>query len=288
MPYVNTKEMLADAKKNHYAVGHFNLNNMESVRAFLLAAEEVKSPIILGVSGGTAKYMGGYHTITDMVKDFMDYLKITVPVCLHVDHGTYDEALAALEGGFSSIMFDGSKLSMEENIEKTRYLIGLCHAKGVTIEAEVGAIGGEEDGRISEGECADPKQCEIMKDLGVDLLAAGIGNIHGKYPADWKGLHFDVLDNIQKLTGDLPLVLHGGSGIPSEQVRKAITLGVTKVNVNTECQIAFTEATRKYIEEGKDRIKNGYTPRNLLAPGLEATKAKCIEKMELFGSIGKA
>ena len=288
MPYVNTKEMLADAKKNHYAVGHFNLNNMESVRAFLLAAEEVKSPIILGVSGGTAKYMGGYHTITDMVKDFMDYLKITVPVCLHVDHGTYDEALAALEGGFSSIMFDGSKLSMEENIEKTRYLIGLCHAKGVTIEAEVGAIGGEEDGRISEGECADPKQCEIMKDLGVDLLAAGIGNIHGKYPADWKGLHFDVLDNIQKLTGDLPLVLHGGSGIPSEQVRKAITLGVTKVNVNTECQMAFTEATRKYIEEGKDRIKNGYTPRNLLAPGLEATKAKCIEKMELFGSIGKA
>ena len=288
MPYVNTKEMLADAKKNHYAVGHFNLNNMESVRAFLLAAEEVKSPIILGVSGGTAKYMGGYHTITDMVKDFMDYLKITVPVCLHVDHGTYDEALAALEGGFSSIMFDGSKLSMEENIEKTRYLIGLCHAKGVTIEAEVGAIGGEEDGRISEGECADPKQCEIMKDLGVDLLAAGIGNIHGKYPADWKGLHFDVLDNIQKLTGDLPLVLHGGSGIPSEQVRKAITLGVTKVNVNTECQIAFTEATRKYIEEGKDRIKNGYTPRNLLAPGLEATKAKCIEKMTLFGSIGKA
>ncbi|MBR1565599.1 MAG: class II fructose-1,6-bisphosphate aldolase [Oscillospiraceae bacterium] len=288
MPYVNTKEMLADAKKNHYAVGHFNLNNMESVRAFLLAAEEVKSPIILGVSGGTAKYMGGYHTITDMVKDFMDYLKITVPVCLHVDHGTYDEALAALEGGFSSIMFDGSKLTMEENIEKTRYLIGLCHAKGVTIEAEVGAIGGEEDGRISEGECADPKQCEIMKDLGVDLLAAGIGNIHGKYPADWKGLHFDVLDDIQKLTGDLPLVLHGGSGIPNEQVRKAITLGVTKVNVNTECQIAFTEAVRQYIEEGKDRAKNGYTPRNLLAGGLEATKAKCIEKMELFGSIGKA
>ena len=288
MPYVNTKEILADAKKNHYAVGHFNLNNMESVRAFLLAAEEKKSPIILGVSGGTAKYMGGYRTITDMVKDFMDYLKITVPVCLHVDHGTYEEALAALDGGFSSIMFDGSKLSIEENVEKTRYLIGLCHAKGVTIEAEVGAIGGEEDGRISEGECADPKQCELMKDLGVDLLAAGIGNIHGKYPADWKGLHFDVLDNIQKLTGDLPLVLHGGSGIPSEQVRKAITLGVTKVNVNTECQVAFTEATRKFIEEGKDRIKNGYTPRNLLAPGLEATKAKCIEKMELFGSIGKA
>ena len=288
MPYVNTKEMLAEAKKGHYAVGHFNLNNMESVRAFLLAAEEVKSPIILGVSGGTAKYMGGYRTITHMVTDFMAYLGITVPVCLHVDHGTYEEALSALEGGFSSVMFDGSKLSMEENIEKTRYLIGLCHAKGVTLEAEVGAIGGEEDGRISEGECADPRQCEIMKELGVDLLAAGIGNIHGKYPADWKGLRFDVLDSIQKLTGDLPLVLHGGSGIPEEQVRQAIRLGVTKVNVNTECQLAFTEAVRGYIEAGKDRIKNGYTPRNLLAPGLEATKAKCIEKMQLFGSVGKA
>ncbi|MCI5956041.1 MAG: class II fructose-1,6-bisphosphate aldolase [Clostridiales bacterium] len=288
MGFVNAKEMMTAAKKGHYAVGHFNLNNMESVRAFLLAAEEAKSPIILGVSGGTAKYMGGYRTISDMVKDFIDYLKITVPVCLHVDHGTYEEALAALEGGFSSIMFDGSKLTVAENIEKTKYLISLCHAKNVTIEAEVGSIGGEEDGRIAEGECADPMECKAMKDLGVDMLAAGIGNIHGKYPADWKGLHFDVLAAIHEQTGELPLVLHGGSGIPNEMVREAIRLGVTKVNVNTECQIAFTEATRKYIEEGKDRVKNGYTPRNLLAPGLEATKAKCIEKMELFGSIGKA
>ena len=288
MPYVNTKEMLADAKKNHYAVGHFNLNNMESVRAFLLAAEEVKSPIILGVSGGTAKYMGGYRTITHMVQDFMDFLKITVPVCLHVDHGTYEEALDAIEGGFSSVMFDGSKYSIEENIEKTKTIVKLAHDKGITVEAEVGAIGGEEDGRIAMGECADPKQCRAIADLGIDLLAAGIGNIHGKYPENWPGLRFDVLAAIQAETGDLPLVLHGGSGIPEEMVRKAITLGVSKVNVNTECQIAFTEATRKFIEEGKDRVGRGFTPRALLAPGLEATKAKCIEKMQLFGSIGKA
>ncbi|MBQ8081135.1 MAG: class II fructose-1,6-bisphosphate aldolase [Clostridia bacterium] len=288
MPYVNAKEMLTDAKKNHYAVGHFNLNNMESVRAFLLAAEEKKSPIILGVSGGTAKYMGGYKTIADMVRDFMDFLKITVPVCTHVDHGTYEEALAAIEGGFSSVMFDGSKYSIDENIEKTRHIVELAHAKNITVEAEVGAIGGEEDGRISMGECADPEQCKRIADLGIDFLAAGIGNIHGKYPANWPGLRFDVLAAIQEKTGDLPLVLHGGSGIPDEMVRKAITLGVSKVNVNTECQIAFTEATRKFIEEGKDREGRGFTPRALLAPGLEATKAKCIEKMELFGSVGRA
>lgn len=288
MPYVNAKEMLTDAKRNHYAVGHFNLNNMESVRAFLLAAEEKRSPIILGVSGGTAKYMGGYKTIADMVRDFMDFLKITVPVCTHVDHGTYEEALAAIEGGFSSVMFDGSKYSIEENIEKTRYIVSLAHQKGITVEAEVGAIGGEEDGRISMGECADPEECARIADLGVDFLAAGIGNIHGKYPANWPGLRFDVLAAIQAKTGDLPLVLHGGSGIPEEMVRKAISLGVSKVNVNTECQVAFTEATRKFIEEGKDRVGRGFTPRALLAPGLEATKAKCIEKMELFGSIGRA
>lgn len=288
MGFVNAKEMMQAAKQGHYAVGHFNLNNMESVRAFLLAAEEMHSPIILGVSGGTAKYMGGYRTITHMVKDFIDYLHISAPVCLHVDHGTYDEALEALEGGFSSIMFDGSKLPIEENLEKTKQLIELCHRRQVTIEAEVGAIGGEEDGHIAEGECADPMECKAMMGLGVDMLAAGIGNIHGKYPADWKGLHFDVLEAIQKQTGDLPLVLHGGSGIPNEMVREAIRLGVTKVNVNTECQLAFTEATRQYIEDGKDRLKNGFTPRNLLAPGLEATKRKCIEKMDLFGSIGKA
>ena len=288
MPYVNAKEMLSAAKRGHYAVGHFNLNNMESVRAFLLAAEEVKSPIILGVSGGTAKYMGGYRTIADMVRDFMDFLKITVPVCTHVDHGTYEEALSAIEGGFSSVMFDGSKYSIEENIEKTRHVVELAHAKNITVEAEVGAIGGEEDGRISMGECADPEQCKRIADLGVDFLAAGIGNIHGKYPANWPGLRFDVLAAIQEKTGELPLVLHGGSGIPDEMVRKAITLGVSKVNVNTECQIAFTEATRKFIEEGKDREGRGFTPRALLAPGLEATKAKCIEKMQLFGSVGKA
>ena len=247
MPYVNAKEMLSAAKRGHYAVGHFNLNNMESVRAFLLAAEEVKSPIILGVSGGTAKYMGGYRTIADMVRDFMDFLKITVPVCTHVDHGTYEEALSAIEGGFSSVMFDGSKYSIEENIEKTRHVVELAHAKNITVEAEVGAIGGEEDGRISMGECADPEQCKRIADLGVDFLAAGIGNIHGKYPANWPGLRFDVLAAIQEKTGELPLVLHGGSGIPDEMVRKAITLGVSKVNVNTECQIAFTEATRKFI-----------------------------------------
>ena len=288
MPYVNAKEMLADARKNHYAIGHFNLNNMESVRAFLLAAEEKKSPIILGVSGGTAKYMGGYRTIAHMVTDFMDYLKITVPVCLHVDHGTYEEALSAIEGGFSSVMFDGSKYSIEENLEKTRTIVKLAHEKGITVEAEVGAIGGEEDGMVSAGECADPEQCKRIAELGIDFLAAGIGNIHGKYPANWPGLRFDVLANIQAAIGELPLVLHGGSGIPDEMVKKAITLGVSKVNVNTECQIAFTEATRKFIEEGKDRQGRGFTPRALLAPGLQATIDKCIEKMELFGSIGKA
>ena len=288
MPYVNAKEMLAAAKRGHYAVGHFNLNNMESVRAFLLAAEEMKSPIILGVSGGTAKYMGGYKTIAHMVQDFMEYLKITVPVCTHVDHGTYEEALAAIDGGFTSVMFDGSKYPIDENIAKTRYIVELAHSKGITVEAEVGAIGGEEDGRIAMGECADPEECSRMKALGVDFLAAGIGNIHGKYPEGWPGLRFDVLAAIQEKTGDLPLVLHGGSGIPDDMVRRAITLGVSKVNVNTECQVAFTEATRKFIEEGKDRVGRGFTPRALLAPGLEATKLKCIEKMTLFGSVGKA
>lgn len=287
MSYVNAKEMLNDARKNHYAVGHFNLNNMESVRAFLLAAEEMRSPIILGVSGGTAKYMGGYRTISDMVKDFIDFLNISVPVCLHVDHGTYQEALDAIEGGFSSVMFDGSHYDIEENIEKTSTIVKLAHERGISVEAEVGAIGGEEDGRISMGECADPQQCKKIAELGVDFLAAGIGNIHGKYPENWPGLRFDVLAAIKEKIGDLPLVLHGGSGIPDEMVKKAISLGVSKVNVNTECQIAFTEATRKFIEEGKDLVGRGFTPRALLAPGLEATKQKCIEKMKLFGSINR-
>ena len=261
---------------------------MESVRAFLLAAQEVKSPIILGVSGGTAKYMGGYRTITDMVQDFINFLDITVPVALHVDHGKYSEALDAIENGFSSVMFDGSSLPIEENIEKTKEVVRLAHAKGISVEAEVGGIGGEEDGRISRGECADPKQCKMIADLGIDFLAAGIGNIHGKYPADWEGLHFDVLASIKEQIGNLPLVLHGGSLIPADQIKEAIRRGVAKINVNTECQIAFTEATRKYFEEGKDKESKGFTPRAVLAPGLEATKAMCIKKMELFGSIGKA
>lgn len=288
MKLVSAKEMLDDAVRGHYAIGHFNLNNMESVRAFLLAAQEAKSPIILGVSGGTAKYMGGYRTIADMVQDFMNFLDISVPVALHVDHGKYSEALDAIDNGFSSVMFDGSSLPIDENIEKTKEVIRLAHAKGISVEAEVGGIGGEEDGRISRGECADPKQCKMIADLGVDFLAAGIGNIHGKYPADWEGLHFDILADIKALVGDLPLVLHGGSLIPADQIREAITRGVAKINVNTECQIAFTEATRKYFEENKDKESKGFTPRAVLAPGLEATKAMCIKKMELFGSIGRA
>ena len=288
MKLVSAKEMLDAAVRGHYAVGHFNLNNMESVRAFLLAAEEMRSPIILGVSGGTAKYMGGYRTISHMVQDFMDFLKITVPVALHVDHGKYTEALDAIENGFSSVMFDGSSYPIEENIAKTKEIVKLAHAKGISVEAEVGGIGGEEDGRISRGECADPNECRMIADLGIDFLAAGIGNIHGKYPADWEGLHFDLLREIKEKIGDLSLVLHGGSCIPADQIRKAISLGVSKINVNTECQIAFTEATRKYFEDGKDKESKGFTPRAVLAPGLEATKAMCIKKMELFGSVGKA
>ncbi len=288
MYLVSAKEMLTDAKRGHYAVGHFNLNNMESVRAFLLAAQEQRSPIILGVSGGTAKYMGGYRTIADMVTDFMSFLNISVPVALHVDHGTYEEALSAIESGFSSVMFDGSKYPIDENIQKTEEVVRRAHAKGISVEAEVGAIGGEEDGVIAMGECADPEQCARIAALGIDFLAAGSGNIHGKYPPNWQGLNFDVLARIQEKVGELPLVLHGGSGIPADMVRKAITLGVCKVNVNTECQIAFTEATKQYFAEGRDQQSKGFTPRALLAPGLEATKRVCIEKMTLFGSVGKA
>lgn len=287
MKLVSAKEMLDAACMGHYAVGHFNLNNMESVRAFLLAAQEAKSPIIFGVSGGTAKYMGGYKTIADMVQGFVDFLEISVPVALHVDHGKYSEALDAIEKGFTSVMFDGSSLPFEENVKKTKEIVRLAHAKGISVEAEVGGIGGEEDGRISMGECADAEQCGVMAALGVDFLAAGIGNIHGKYPADWKGLNFDLLKKIREATGNIPLVLHGGSGIPEEQIREAIRLGVSKINVNTECQVAFTEATRKYFEEKKDLESKGYAPRSVLAPGLEATKSMCIKKITLFGSSGK-
>ena len=260
---------------------------MESIRAYLLAAEEMKSPVILGVSGGTAKYMGGYKTIVATVTSFIDYLKISVPVALHVDHGTYEEVLDAIESGFSSVMFDGSALPIEENIEKTRYILGLCREKGISLECEVGAIGGEEDGVAKMGEYADPNECAKMAELGIDMLAAGIGNIHGKYPKDWPGLRFDILEEIQKATNGIPLVLHGGSEIPTDMIKKAISMGVCKINVNTECQIAFTQAVREYIEEGRDLVGKGFTPRALLAPGLEASKQVAIEKMQLFGSVNK-
>lgn len=288
MGLVNAKTILDDACKGHYAIGHFNLNNMESLRAFLPAAQEARSPIILAVSGGTAKYMGGYRTISHMVEDFMYYLKVCVPVALHVDHGTYDEVLQAMDQGFSSVMFDGSSLPIEKNQELTARVLQLAHIRGISVEAEVGGIGGEEDGHIARGECANPHHCKMMAQLGVDFLAAGIGNIHGKYPADWEGLHFELLRKIKDEVGDLPLVLHGGSHIPDDQIRKAIALGVSKINVNTECQIAFTEATKRYFLEGRDIESKGFTPRAMLAPGIEATKKLCIKKIELFGSNGKA
>ena len=285
---VSAKEMLEKAKAGHYAVGQFNINNLEWTKSILLTAEELKSPVILGVSEGAAKYMTGFTTVAAMVKAMVESLNITVPVALHLDHGSYEGAKAALAAGFTSIMFDGSHYSIEENIEKTKELVELCHAKGVSIEAEVGSIGGEEDGVIGMGEVADPKECKMIADLGVDFLAAGIGNIHGVYPANWAGLQFEALDAIQKETGILPLVLHGGSGIPDEQVKKAIGLGVSKINVNTECQLYFQKATRKYIEEGKDQQGKGYDPRKLLAPGAQAIRDCVKDRMEVFGCIGKA
>jgi fructose-bisphosphate aldolase class II len=288
MALVSAKEMMQKAKAGHYAVGAFNINNLEWTKSILLTAEECKSPVILGVSEGAGKYMGGYKTIVGMVNGMLEELNITVPVALHLDHGSYEGAKKCIEAGFSSIMFDGSSLPFDENVEKTKELVAICNEKGMSIEAEVGSIGGEEDGVVGLGECADPAECKAIADLGISMLAAGIGNIHGKYPANWKGLQFDVLDDIQKLTGDMPLVLHGGTGIPEDQIKKAISLGVSKINVNTECQLVFAEATRKYIEAGKDLEGKGFDPRKLLAPGAEAIKAKVKEKMEIFGSIGKA
>ena len=288
MALVSAKEMLQKAKAGHYAVGQFNINNLEWTKTILLTAEECKSPVILGVSEGAGKYMTGYKTVVGMVNGMLEELNITVPVALHLDHGSYEGAKKCIEAGFSSIMFDGSHLPFEENVEKTKELVAICNEKGMSIEAEVGSIGGEEDGVVGMGECADPKECKAIADLGVTMLAAGIGNIHGKYPANWAGLQFDVLDDIQKLTGEMPLVLHGGTGIPEDMIKKAISLGVSKINVNTECQIAFAEATRKYIEAGKDLEGKGFDPRKLLAPGAEAIKATVKEKMEIFGSIGKA
>ena len=285
---VSAKEMLQKAKAGHYAVGQFNINNLEWTKAILLTAEECKSPVILGVSEGAGKYMTGYKTVVGMVNGMLEELNITVPVALHLDHGSYEGAKKCIEAGFSSIMFDGSHLPFEENVEKTKELVAICNEKGMSIEAEVGSIGGEEDGVVGMGECADPKECKAIADLGVTMLAAGIGNIHGKYPENWAGLQFDVLDDIQKLTGEMPLVLHGGTGIPEDMIKKAISLGVSKINVNTECQLSFAEATRKYIEAGKDLEGKGFDPRKLLAPGAEAIKATVKEKMEIFGSIGKA
>ena len=285
---VSATEMLKKAKAGHYAVGQFNINDLEWTKAVLTAAEELRSPVILGVSEGAGKYMAGYRTVVGMVNGMIKEMDISVPVALHLDHGSYEGCLKCIDAGFSSVMFDGSHYPIEENIEKTTELVKLCHGKGLSIEAEVGSIGGEEDGVVGMGECADPKECKMIVDLGVDFLAAGIGNIHGKYPANWKGLSFETLAAVQELTGELPLVLHGGTGIPDDMIKKAIDLGVSKINVNTECQLVFAEATRKYIEAGKDLEGKGYDPRKLLKPGADAIVEKVKEKMILFGSDGKA
>ncbi len=288
MPLVNAKEMLTKAKAGHYAVGQFNINNLEWTKAILLTAQELNSPVILGVSEGAGKYMCGYTTIVGMVNGMLSELNITVPVALHLDHGSYDGAKACIAAGFSSVMFDGSHYAIEENIAKTKELVAICEEKGLSLEAEVGSIGGEEDGVVGAGECADPDECKMIADLGVTMLAAGIGNIHGKYPENWAGLSFETLEAISAKTGDMPLVLHGGTGIPEDMIKKAIDLGVSKINVNTECQLAFAAATREYVEAGKDLQGKGFDPRKLLAPGFEAIKATVKEKMELFGSVNKA
>ncbi|MDE6763200.1 MAG: class II fructose-1,6-bisphosphate aldolase [Oscillospiraceae bacterium] len=285
---VSAKDMLNKARDGKYAVGQFNINNLEWTKAILLTAQELKSPVILGVSEGAGKYMCGYKTVVGMVEGMLEELNITVPVALHLDHGTFEGAKACINAGFSSIMFDGSHYPIEENIAKTTALVNTCDVLGISLEAEVGSIGGEEDGVIGAGECADPNECKQIADLGVTMLAAGIGNIHGKYPENWAGLSFDTLAAVKEKVGDMPLVLHGGTGIPEDMIKKAISLGVAKINVNTECQLAFQAATRKYVEEGKDQQGKGFDPRKLLAPGFEAIKATVKEKMELFGSVGKA
>ena len=285
---VSAKEMLEKARAGKYAVGQFNINNLEWTKSILLTAQELNSPVILGVSEGAGKYMTGFKTVAAMVSAMIDELNITFPGALHLDHGTYEGCYKCIKAGFSSIMFDGSHYPIEENIDKTKELVKIAHAMGLSLEAEVGSIGGEEDGVVGMGECADPNECKAIADLGIDFLAAGIGNIHGKYPANWQGLNFEVLENVKKAVGDMPLVLHGGTGIPADMIKKAISLGVAKINVNTECQLSFAAATRKYVEEGKDLQGKGFDPRKLLAPGAEAIKATVKEKMELFGSVGKA
>ena len=288
MALVSAKEMLNKAKEGKYAVGQFNINNLEWTKAVLLTAQENNSPVILGVSEGAGKYMCGYKTIVGMVNGMLEELKITVPVALHLDHGSFEGAKACIEAGFSSVMFDGSHYAIEENIQKTKEIIEIASAKGISVEAEVGSIGGEEDGVVGAGEVADPAECKQIADLGVTMLAAGIGNIHGVYPANWTGLSFETLAEIDKTVGAMPLVLHGGTGIPADMIKEAISLGVSKINVNTECQLAFAAATRKYIEAGKDLQGKGFDPRKLLAPGFEAIKATVKEKMELFGSVNRA
>lgn len=288
MALVSVKQMLEKARDGKYAVGQFNINNLEWTKSILQTAQELNSPVILGVSEGAGKYMTGFKTVASMVKAMIDELNITVPVALHLDHGTYEGCYKCIDAGFSSIMFDGSHFPIDENIAKTKELVEVCKKKGLSLEAEVGSIGGEEDGVVGLGECADPDECKKIASLGITILAAGIGNIHGKYPANWPGLRFDVLAAIKEKVGDMPLVLHGGTGIPNDMIKKAISLGVAKINVNTECQLAFQEATRKYIEDGKDLQGKGFDPRKLLAPGCEAIKQTVREKMQIFGSIGKA
>ena len=288
MPVVNARDMLKKAHAEGYGIAQININNLEWIKATLEAVEELKSPVILGVSEGAAKYMGGYKNVMGMVNEVYNFLGNTVDVAVHLDHGTYEGAKKALDAGFTSIMFDGSHYPFEENLAKTKEIVALCHANNVSVEAEVGSIGGEEDGVIGGGEIADPEECRLIAATGVDMFAAGIGNIHGMYPANWTGLNFDVLKQVQDVTGGVPLVLHGGSGIPDEMVKKAISLGVSKINVNTECQLAFAAATRKYIEEGIDKVGKGFDPRKLLKPGTEAIKEVIKTKLTLFGSVGKA
>ena len=288
MKLVSARDMLQTARKEGYAVGQFNINNLEWTKAILETAQELRSPVILGCSAGAGKYMGGFKTVASMVQAMVESLKIDVPVCLHLDHGSYEQAIECMDSGFSSVMFDGSHYPIAENIQKTKEIVAMAHAKGISVEAEVGAIGGEEDGIIGNGEVADPQECKLIADLGVDLLAAGIGNIHGSYPADWPGLRLDVLKEVQELTGQMPLVLHGGTGIPAAMIQDSIALGVSKINVNTELQYAFANTLREYFEQGKDKIGKGFDPRKIIAPGMESIKATVKEKMTIFGSINRA
>ena len=288
MVLVSAKEMIEKAHEGHYAIPAFNTNNLEWTKCILAAVEKAKSPVIIQTSEGAAKYMGGYKMVVDMVRDLHDSMGITVPVALHLDHGSYEGAKACIEVGYTSVMFDGSHFDFEENVEKSKEIIMLAHSVGVSVECEVGGIGGTEDGVTSNGELADPEECAKIAALGVDFLAAGIGNIHGKYPANWAGLNFDRLNEINEAVNGKPLVLHGGSGIPFEQTSKAITMGVSKINVNTELQLVFADATRKYIEAGKDLEGKGYDPRKLLKPGADAIIAKAEELIKAFGSDNKA